>query len=285
MKRTFSSILIIISLIGVCFYVKKFFILEAKYERFFITLDQNNIPSIEMKLQGKPYLFKIYLGWSRFPLYLSRNLLSQLDKKPNGTEKIDGIEHPIYFLPQIEIDDLVFKDVAVMETDPDKDKSLNPEEQIAKIGLKFFQNKNLLVDFENSTIITCNDLNKLKQIGYSIEDMTKTAFEFGRKGLFLNVETDLGLLKMKISSENTYSLIRRDLTENIITSINLNGLSEAATSIFSIGGKNFGSRDLLVWEFSKDFGIDGYIGMDFLRAHVMYFDFINRAVYVGDDYL
>jgi hypothetical protein len=125
----------------------------------------------------------------------------------------------------------------------------------------------------------CDDLNRLKQAGYFIEEMAKTACEVGRKGLILKVNTDIGLIKLGVSSINTWSIVRSDLAEHKKTS----EVQVVTTSFFTIGGRDFGNKDLRLYDLCpKSYGADGCIGMDFLRKHTMYFDFKNKTVYIGD---
>ena len=276
--KKYALILIIISLFG--FFVKKHFFSKNTYARLFTPCGQFNIPFMELEIQGRAYPFKINLDWTRSPLYLSKDLLSIFDKKPNGTVKMnfDGeeVEYPTYILSDVKIGDLILNDIEVMEIP--RHGSFGEEGQLAYVGLKFFGKNNLLLDFWNSTMILCNDLNKLEQVGYSIEDMIKVPCEVGSNGLVLTVATDLGLVRLGISPANTFSLINSSLAYRTPR----NGLQALTTSVFAIGGKNFGDKDLYLYNFSSDYGTDGCIGMDFLKHHVIYLDFKNNTAYIGD---
>jgi hypothetical protein len=261
------------------FFLKKHFHSKSTYIRLLAQCGQFKIPFIDVELQGKTYPFKINLGWTRSPLYLSKDLLSGMDKMPNGVVKIDfegkEVEYPSYLLPEIKIGDLIFKDLPVMEIDH--------ENNFAYFGLKFFEERNLLLDFANSTMILCNDLNKIKQVGYSIEEMTKVPCQIGKKGILLSVSTDIGLVRLGISTENTFSLIRPNLVNEKITTDGPMGMKAVTTSIFTIGGRNFGAQDLCLYGlFPESYGVDGCMGMDFLLDHVLYFDFKNKVAYIQD---
>lgn len=277
MKKYIYSVLAIVLFVIGGAYVKSRS--KAGYGRMFVSFGQFHIPFVEAAIQGKAYPFKINLDWTLFPLYLGKDILSQIDKKrSNGlmTIDVDGdqIEVQTYLIPKIEIGDLVFCDVLAMEVDGDN--------QAAIIGLKFFENNNLLLDFPNSTMITCNDLDKLKQVGYFIEEMTKTPCEMGRKGLILTADTDVGLVKLGVSPINAWSIMRLDLARGIVTSTNLSGRQILTTSFFVIGEGDFGRKDFCLYDLSPvSYGADGCIGMDFLKNHVIYFNFRTKTAYIG----
>jgi len=278
--KKYALILIIILVFG--FFVKKHFFPKSAYVRLFTPCGRLNIPFMELEIQGRVYPFKINLDWTRSPLYLSKDLLSRIDKKANGTVKMnfDGeeVEYPTYLLSKVKIGDLILNDIEVMEI-PHYDESFGEESKLAHVGLKFFEKNNLLLDFWNSTMILCDDPNKLEQVGYSVQDMIKTPCEVGSKGLVLTVATDLGLVRLGISPANTFSLISSSLVKENSTRDSLQALT---TSIFAIGEKNFGNKDLYLYNFSSDYGTDGCIGMDFLKYHVLYLDFKNKIAYIGD---
>ena len=274
MKKYIYAILVIaLFAIGGNF-IKK----DNGYGRIFVSFGPFHIPFVEASIQGKVYPLKINLDWTLFPLYLGKNMLSQIDKKSNGLMKIDvdgeQIEVQTYLIPKIEIGDLVYRDVLAMEFDGDN--------EAAVIGLRFFDKSNLLLDFSNSTAITCNDVDKLKKVGYFIEEMAKVDCEVGRKGLIVTAGTDIGLVKLGISPINAWSIMRLDLVERKAVGTNLSGRQVLTTSSFVMGENDFGRKDFCLYDLSPDsYGADGCIGMDFLREHVVYFNFREKAVYIG----
>jgi hypothetical protein len=278
----FTFIVALFAMIGLS--IQKLFISKPEYTRMLVAFGQFNIPFTEVEIQGKTYPFNITLDFTRFPLYLTKDILSKMDKNPKKIIKTitneNEMEVKTYSISKIKMGDLIFSDVLVREVDNEKEKPKGTEKIIADIGLKFFERNNLLLDFANSTIISCSDLNKLKQVGYSIEEMAKTAFEIGSKGLILHVNTDLGVLKLRISTMNTWSLIDSCLIKDKETKDGTLDLSIFTTSSFIIGGQNFGEKDLMLYDFSESFDADGYIGMDFLESHVIYFDFKNKTAFV-----
>ncbi len=207
-----------------------------------------------------------------------------MDKKPNGVIKIDiggkEVEFPSYLLPEVKIGDLIFKDLFVMEIDRNGENPCK-QNRLAYFGLKFLEEQNLLLDFANSTIISSSDLKKLKRAGYSIEEMMKVPCEIGRNGITLPVSTDIGLVRLDVSPVNTFSLISSDLVKENVTKDGPIGLRLVTTSSFAIGERNFGAQDLCLYNLSlESYGADGYLGMDFLLDHVLYFDFKNKIAYI-----
>jgi hypothetical protein len=62
------------------------------------------------------------------------------------------------------------------------------------------------------------------------------------------------------------------------------GFSFFNTRKFSIGNNDFGSKNLFLYDIVPELQeIDGLLGMDFLKNHVVYIDYKSRTVYIQDN--
>ena len=84
----------------------------------------------------------------------------------------------------------------------------------------------------------------------------------------------MGLVKLGISPINARSIMR----ETICPSAG----EVVTTASFVIGKRDFGAKDFHLYDLSPiSYGADGCIGMDFLKNHPVYFNFKEKAVYIG----
>ena len=80
----------------------------------------------------------------------------------------------------------------------------------------------------------------------------------------------------------TRSLLKPSVIEGLESTEWNPGLFSWHSSKFSFGGQGFGSLDFLLVEMAPIFSkIDGMIGMDFLKEHVVYIDFQKKRAYIG----
>ena len=165
-------------------------------------------------------------------------------------------------------------------------------QRVGEIGLPLLKQNNLVLDFPHSTIIACNHRKKLKEIGYPVEEMIPVPFEIVERagGILLNVLTDLGAIKLALSTGVTLNLIRSSLLQEngaqrpVTIEMDGKNWDQLQSSAFVIGGENWGSQNLYLQDFPSDIrDFNGAIGMDFLSKHILYLDFENQKVYIDRD--
>jgi len=257
-----------------------------------------NIPLIEVDIQNAKYLLKMDLG-SKFQLTLSEHVLDQLNKKNAGTllgrdMYGNAYETPAYLIPLIKIGDFSWVDVMVnresndftskttLWVDTNKSKDYF-EDRMGTIGRGLLEKRNLLLDFHNSIIFISNDIKRLKKSGYFLEEFRKCSFEIGRTGLILIINTDVGKIRFSLDTGSTVSFIRSSFLPNDISKKKKHGLSFVITSKFEMAGKDFGNMHLYLQDITPELSeIDGILGMDFLKNHIVYIDYQDKVIYVGD---
>lgn len=255
-----------------------------------------NIPFTEVEIEGRIYFFEIDSGCD-FPLSMRSDLLERIEQKESiGTGKWRDVkgnwyETPAYLIQQLNLGDLEFSDVLVQQEDDDflinttfgewDDEDDEEESKQGTIGLPLLEEKNILFDFSNYIFLVSNDFEQLEEDGYDLGSMIQVPFE-AQEGIVFSVETDLGTQKLMIDTGCTLNLVRASLAQGEDLEEGDLGLPLFTTSQFILGGQDFGSMGLHLFDIASEFDeIDGLLGMDFLDQHVLYFDFENGVAYIG----
>ncbi len=149
-----------------------------------------------------------------------------------------------------------------------------------RLGRDFFAGKNIFMDFNHRVLIICSELKDIRKEGYEIKNLITVPFKNTSDGIVLEIETDMGKKKFVLDTGTTVSVIR---TENLnkVPIQQKEGTPITKTSKFIIGGIDFGWRELYLLDISREFKIDGLLGMDFLKDHMVYLDFTKKTVYIG----
>ena len=101
--------------------------------------------------------------------------------------------------------------------------------------------------------------------------------------MLVQVETDVGKLNLAVDTGATATLIKPSLVKNLPLKKDKHGCSFCITSRFAFAERNFGQLDLYIYDLIPQFQeIDGFLGMDFLRNHVVYIDYKDKFIYIGD---
>lgn len=234
---------------------------------------------------------------SILPLAIHKSVLNHLDRSPYGSMmfldmKGRSYEAPAYALSSIEMSGLVFNNVIAKEESEDfvlnsifseknKKNIEDCKDTAGRIGCGLFSDKNLLLDFDYSLFFVSNDLQKLKNLCYNLEEFAKVPYTSDRHFVILKFNTDEGEMRFALDTGCTVCFIRSSLIPHIQSLDKKNGLSFISTKKFEIGGMDFGPLDLYPYDISPELSeLDGFLGMDFLLNHVIYIDRENKQVYV-----
>jgi len=263
-----------------------------------VKLSIGGIPLIKIEIQNQKYLLEMDLG-SKFQLTLSKDALNRLSKKESSrllSRDMHGNKYEAlsYKIPLIKVADFSFADVIVREQSEDfilnttywmdMSRSDDPfEDRTGTIGRGLLEQRNLLLDFCNRVIFISNHLKRLKEAGYRLEEFKKCSFRFGRTGIILPIHTDFGKVRFSLDTGSTISFIRSSFVQNRVTEKKKHGLPFIATRTFEIADKDFGNMDLYLQSITPELTeIDGILGMDFLKNHVVYIDYKNKVLYFGE---
>jgi len=238
------------------------------YSLLEITYGKNDFPSLVINLEDRDYPLTLDIG-SRFPLSLSRETLDRIiDKQAQGTITLHNLsgqknEVPSYLIPKLQVGNLTLKNVTVHETQGKNHNLLGKF-----LGGEF----NLLMDFPHSRIIACDTFSKLQSKQLVGKDWICIPLEIHPGGIIINVDTDFGTRKLAINTTSSVSF----LSSSFIPSNH-----SFASSIIILGERKFGNLTFDSIDLPNGLSeIDGFIGMDFLKEHGIYFDYSNKIAYI-----
>lgn len=253
-----------------------------------IQISPYSIPTTQIKIEEKEYSVKIDLG-SKFPLVLTHESLLNLRNKEKKEKvkwknfKGKSFSANSYLLSKVKLGDITLSNILVHENNLEFRKSAcfagNSEEYPQNIGRPLFEKFKILLDCKNNKLFISNDLKKLKKKDYDISTFIRVPCKWGRTGLILEVETDLGKKNLSIDTGFTVSSLRSSAEiKNIGKKYNLPIFT---TKKFIIGDKDYGASDLFLLDITPELNeLDGILGMDFIKNHVMYIDFPAKVVYI-----
>jgi hypothetical protein len=260
---------------------------------------------INVEIEKKRYDLQLDLGFAGH-FKLKKEFLDKIQKK--DLEKVSwfdlqGIEYESneYQVPKIKMGKVTITKAVIKEenekfcqnnffvygerTEDDSKRMEEYEKIIAgTIGSGIFQMKTIqgmLIDCANSVVIIIKNLNRFHEKNYPLEQFTKIPFEMFRSLIILPVETDLGKRGFLLDSGASCSMVKASLVEHLLRKDEPVCCNVLVTSKMIIGDKDFGETRLTAYPLSKDIEqIDGILGMDFIKEHVILLDFSNNIAYI-----
>jgi hypothetical protein len=265
-----------------------------------VTFNFNETPLIMAEIEGTLYPLQIDLG-SKFPLTLSAKTLESIPKKPYGISEwrdAKGLSYnsPACVISKIKIGEFTLTDLITSQEDESslangtwwndsKDGTRSADNYAGSIGRPLLEKTNLLLDFPHSIMFISNDIQKLTKEGFNFDKMVKIPCSIERGNIILKADSDGGTLRLFINTGATVSFVRTSRLAHQNCKEEKHGFLTFETSRFIIGGKDFGKMQLYLFDITPDLHeIDGCLGMDFLKKHVIYIDYSNKFVYIaGED--
>ena len=295
MRKKHDFVLILFSLIFLS--LLRFFANKNQIIQIPISFTPAGIPLVSVKIEGSTHFLELDIG-SKCELSLDQNVLDHIqNKKPSGTihwRDIKGnfYESPSYLIPRLEIEGLVLKDVVASQENMDfrrdttlwndKKNEQAPKKQfVGNLGRLLLEKTNLLIDFKNLSMFACNNKRELNKAGFFLDHMTQIPFEGGMKGIIMKVDTEAGVLRLGLDTGSTVTLIRASRLQDQKSTKDNRGFSVYTSRSFVIGNKDFGPKNLLLYEITPELNeIDGILGMDFLKNHILYIDYKDKVIYI-----
>jgi hypothetical protein len=289
--------------------------LLTKENAYFVPMKINgfspgNIPYFTVNIENQTIIAKIDLGYEGH-IALSSDVIKGLNAKKfirrGSTYGLKGriCERDIYEVEKIHTESMSFYPVLADEVNLEfeHDANLGEEEKIlegdlGRVGWRLFQNFNLLVDHENSTLVLCDSLDTLKKRGYPVDSFTETPLLLDRGFIEFEAQTEAGTLRCVLDSGSTWNMLNKDLNDSynshmiftpenvdqysILNPENKNLLTFDSknvhdVSVFKIGGKEFGP--ITFNRIKSPMAIDAIIGMEFFEDTLIFIDFSNRRIY------
>ena len=248
------------------------------------------IPCTTIEIEGKIYQVEIDLG-TKMALSLHKDILQKIKKELCGTSRrLDFLgnryETPLYLIPNVRVGNRRLKRVKTREESGDfcAKTSIVVEaktdvQKDGRLGRDFFVDKNIFMDFHNLVFVVCEKISDLKQ--YKIDDFLPVPFKVTSSGIFVDIDTDIGVQRFAIDTGSTASAIRASSMAND-RAVQREGLSVFETSKFIVNGVDLGHRDLYLLDISQQLDeLDGFLGMDFLKEYALYLDFSKQVAYIS----
>lgn len=266
------------------------------------------IPYFEARIEDKSIKVKLDLGYQG-NLSLPAEFIQQLTAKIlvgstlSGGMKGRTYENDVYHMPSVDIGPICFFPVLADETNLEfnEDIELGTKDENAKddpvaiLGWRTFNSFNFLVDCIHQSLILCDSLQTLKQHGYPTEFFTESPLLLDRGSLDFEVMTSMGKLRCVLDTGCTFNFLNKDEddTHRVLKHGDIDLLhhfnpenedlmsfdldKECKLTNFQIGDKDFGPMSFL--RIKSPLDIDAFIGMEFFKETVVFFDIENRKVY------
>lgn len=297
LKRKYSKLLVVLLIIS--FLLSTFFIFctqKSYYAVLPVKFDDINMPYVNVMIEDVNVSLGVDLG-SRLEMEIYPEVLGQFYKRAYGTEKWKNFrgtefEYPTYTLPRIEIGSLTFKNPIVVEFPSeaneesiiweDLEQEKSSPRVVGQLGRGLLKKVNLLLDMECSKMILTNSVKKLKNDGYDLKTFEKVPFKLGPKGIVIEIETDQGKVKLLLDTGCTWTMLHDFLYPEILEKkFDRHGFPIYKSDKFIINKRDFGSKELYFLKMTEELNdIDGFLGMDFIKKHVMYIDFEKQYIYI-----
>ena len=291
--RSFLGLVVVF--LGV-FIWKLFFSVEAYHVRLPVQFSAEGFPCLKVEIENRKYLLEAVLG-SKFQMELHPNILKELEKTVFKTESwtnLKGLqfEAPSYKIPSINLGKLHFDQVVVVEsvaedssTFSETSNSEDNEKDLKMagcLGRPLLSKVNLLFDLKHALIIASNDIKKLQKDGYDLKTFIKVPLQITAKSINCAVDTEIGTLRLALDiSASCNSLRKKTFYKEAFSLEKVGSFFMLPLKELVIGGFDFGKGEFLLLDITDKLDeIDGIIGMEFFRSHVVYFDFKHQVAYI-----
>ncbi len=250
---------------------------------------RSGTPYTEVEIEGEVYYVLVDLG-SRFPLSLRKDILEKLDKSPYGTAKWRdvfgvGYEEPAYIIPKIIVGDMIFDNIIANEKEFNlvysPDGNLTCSETDGVLGRAILSRFNLLLDFSKSIIFATDVYCYLGTMGYHLEKFVKIPFKRPDGGIIFPIDLDIGTVQFALDTGCTMSVLDSSLVSDKELDIGPFSFPIYKSSRFRMGDFDFGGTELHCLNIFKSEVLNGILGMDFLKTHVVYIDFDEQFIYIS----
>ncbi len=297
-KYIFSAVPFALALALLCAWHFHFFPFKAAFARIPVQFTFGQIPYVETEIEGQKHLLEVDLG-ANCDICLHKEILDRISEKKligkNYWCDIKGNEYEsdIYAIPKIQMGKVQIKTCPVEAEDPQFLSNaviLSSREKSnyitsGRIGSKIAQKSPLLLDFNNSVFFLVRNrkgLKKLAHQGYRIKALLKVPFYSEKGHIIFTIDTDVGKKRFVLDTGATVTVIKPTFaTEEELQEMHKNQVF-MTTSKFVMGSHDFGEMDLLCYDFSNKLeNIDGFLGMDFCKKHVIYLDFKEQKALIG----
>lgn len=145
-----------------------------------------------------------------------------------------------------------------------------------RLGWPSFEQVICLFDFHNGSLFLAKNMEALqKEDIFTPEDFIKAPLELSRCGPILSVQTELGTKKFLLDTGSSHSVYRESDLQS----------GDKISFTMMLDSHNIGNWDFWPYPITSDHigEIDGVLGIDFFKTHVVCFDFQEKHIYIHKD--
>lgn len=277
-RRVFFLLCALIILLGGWAYVASS---KTYYYTIPVTFNDYEFPVVEAEIEGKSYKLT-FNTCSLIDCALSKEILASVrNKQPYGVQEWRNIkgewcQAPRYLIPELKIGSLVLKDVIVTE----ESRPGSPE---GSIGTYFVKKFNVLLNCKESVFVVSNDTNKLNNLGFHLDKMIKVPFKDEKKGLLVQVTTDLGTQKLSVVTSATCNALRKTLLRDELCNQKEGQSPHFKSSQLIMAGYDFGPTNFVPYDIPDQLEVDGFLGMAFLHRYTVYIDYGKGLLFINQN--
>lgn len=249
---------------------------------------------VEVQIEKEKYLFEIDLG-SADSVIIEKKYLDKIQNKKN-IEKEHSIDlfgnhysHNQFIIPYIKIQNLIIDNIKLREESPDflLATELNPSGPTrtsakirGRLGIELFKNHICFFDLLNSVIYLADSINTIEK-SYPLNEFTQLPFVFHNELISISGKIDTGTQRFILDTGANPSVFRKsDIDENLRWEIP-SKQSMFTTKQLIFENTDFGEWNFCLLEFGKQWeNINGILGIDFFKEHIVILDFKARQVYI-----
>ncbi|MEB7884514.1 pepsin/retropepsin-like aspartic protease family protein [Serratia fonticola] len=261
-----------------------------------------NMPHIELNLNGTPQLFMLDTG-SRESLHISQAMMASIPnlaltgKKQRSTDLAGNLfENNQFVIKEISINGMIFKDIYGVELQPwglsftfgekenDKDTDPKPKPEVPVIGLDFFHDHIVTIDYANKVLIV--DDNQDKKVSIKTEGMHKFPFILSEEGVLISINDGVKDYVMGIDTGASTTVIRSSVlspktAREPCSKMNPEWPSEDCT-VIALQMPSLKLKEpiyaVVLEEDAGNFENAGLLGTNFLERFLVTMDMKNKAL-------
>lgn len=257
--------------------------------------ETSNLPYISLNIEGMNLPTLLDLGFRGQVALSPENLLLISQKTYLNTTTMYGIngaafDRPLYLLPKIELDPLVYSNVEVQEEIAQFHREATFTRNgmapvsltSSKIGWELFAISNLFLDLEHSMIAICDSLDTLGKEGYLIDTFAKVPLLLDR-GLVEFEGTLCGQpIRFMLDTGASINVFNTPLQEGF----SMESMIWEEENLLTASSVKAGEHDLGPMDFRRipiklPIPIGAILGMEFFEEHLVFLDFINGFLYIA----
>lgn len=255
-----------------------------------VRYSSSKLPVIETVIGEKKRYLKLDTG-ANSQLNLNTHFLKSVKAKKSRPSTYTNIKNETFqtssfLIPTFEFGELIFSPVEATEMKGEFSRSATLGKshwtQDNYFGRFVLEKINLLLDFPHNKLWQIGSQEALERAGFDLNKMVKVPFELNEKGILIDVMTEMGKLRLSFDTGSTLTIVKPQSSEALFCKHENEHLPIYSCNKFQIGGHDFGQLNIYGWDvFPLEQNIDGVLGMNFIKDHIIYIDYPNKQLFIN----